>query len=490
MSSSILNLNPTLLWKWFNTICSIPHPSYHDEPLAEYIFNWAKQQNLFVEKDSAGNILIRKPATAGYEKVPSIAIQAHLDMVPQADSDKQHDFLVDPITPVIKDDYLYADNTTLGADNGIGVASILAVLEDNSLEHGPIEALLTRNEEVGMEGVIGLAENWLESKLLINTDTEEWGELYLGCAGGSDLTFHKDLEFKPLKENSKVYKISLTGFRGGHSGCDIHTNRESAIRYLNKLLYSIYRKVKFNFIDLYAGQARNAIPREAYATVAVTNENHASFLDQLQKAIEKFTNSFKLAEVNGKYSFTELEVAENHKRISCSQMPTLLNFLVLVPNGVVRYSDEFENTTETSLSAGVMRLNQEDGFKYLILSRSVIDSSNEILAEEMQALAELTGIKLSVSGTYSSWTPEYNDFTRYVENEYNKAVGGKVKVKVIHAGLECGILKGHYPEMKVVSIGPDIHNPHTPKEHVKISSVENYYNLLINLLKNARDLTA
>ncbi|RIY34861.1 beta-Ala-His dipeptidase [Psittacicella gerlachiana] len=488
MQSNIKELNPKLLWKWFDTICSIPHPSYHDDQLADFIYNWSKEKGLFVEKDEAGNLLIRKPATAGYENVPSIALQAHIDMVPQADSHKEHNFLTDPISPVIDGEYLYADNTTLGADNGIGVASILAILDDDQLQHGPIEGLLTRNEEVGMEGAIGLAENWLKSEYLINTDTEEWGQLYLGCAGGADLTFHREYTFKPLKENSKVFTISLKGFRGGHSGCDIHTNRESAIKYLSKLLYAMYRNVKFNLVDLYSGQARNAIPRESYATVAVVAEKEAVFLQAFQEAQEKLSSIFKLAETNGKYTLTPVEQTENLLRLSCLDMPNLLNFLVLVPNGVLRFSDEFANTVESSLSCGVLRLNPNDGFKYKILARSTVDVANQLFCDEMFAISQLTQIPLTVSGVYSGWTPTFNEFTTYVENEYKKAVDGEVEVKVIHAGLECGILQGHYPNLKIVSIGPDIHNPHTPKERVHIESVAKYYQLLLNILKNLKNL--
>lgn len=490
MTKNILDLKPTLLWKWFNTICNIPHPSYHDETLAQYVVDWAKSNNLWVEQDQVGNVLIRKPATPGYENVPSIALQAHFDMVPQAGTNKKHDFLVDPITPVIEGKFLYADNTTLGADNGIGLASILAVLEDKTLEHGPIEAILTRNEEVGMEGAIGLAENWLQSEYMINTDTEEWGELYLGCAGGSDLTFSKEYTFKPLKEKSKLFKIELGGFRGGHSGCDIHTNRESAIKYLTKLLYALYCRVKFNFCELYSGQARNAISREAYALVAVTENNIDNFEKAFSELAIKIKSIFTLAEPQGEYNLKEINIDEKVLRLSCSDMPSLLNFLVLVPNGVLRYSDEFTNTVESSLSCGILRLNPKDGFKYKILSRSNSDVANELFANEMQALASFSNLNLIVSGTYSGWKPELNNFTNFVTDRYKLATQGDVKVKVIHAGLECGIIKGHYPNMKLVSIGPDIHNPHTPHEHTRIESVELYYNLLVDILANFKSLAA
>ncbi|MFC6276157.1 beta-Ala-His dipeptidase [Psittacicella hinzii] len=486
-TNNILDLNPKLLWKWFNTICSIPHPSYHDQALVNYIVNWAQQQNLDVSTDKAGNVLIRKAASPGYENVPCLALQAHSDMVPQANSDKQHDFLVDPIVPVINGDFLYADNTTLGADNGIGLASALAVLEDPNLKHGPIEVLVTRTEEVGMEGAINLANDWLTAEYMINTDTEEWGELYLGCAGGSDLTFTKELNFKPLKENAKVVKLSLTGFRGGHSGCDIHTNRENAIKCLSKLLYAMYREVKFNFIDLYAGQARNAIPREAYATVMVTEQNYQRFLEAYQANTAKLLSIYGLAEPDGKFILEE-QAADNQRRLSCSDMPNLLRFLVLVPNGILRQSDEFANTVESSLSGGILRLNPTDGFKYKILARSTVDTANALFGNEMYALADLTCLTLTISGTYSGWRPETSDFTKFVEKVYNQHNQQQVAVKVIHAGLECGIIKGHYPNMQLVSIGPDIFNPHTPKEHCRISSVEKYYNLIVDLIQNFKEL--
>lgn len=304
------DLQPAGLWKWFGKICSIPHPSFNEEKLVEFVINWAKDKGYFAGQDKVGNVRLLKPATQGKESYPRVCLQAHFDMVPQANSNKQHDFLKDPIVPVIKNGYVYADDTTLGADNGIGLASILAIFDDDTLEHGPLEALLTVDEEVSMIGAVELQENWLESEFMINTDTEEIGELYLGCAGGYDIGFLKDYEFKALKENSSLYKLALRGLRGGHSGCDIHTNRESAIKYLNLVLFLTLQEVKFNLCEYFSGQAVNAIAREAECVVAVTQQNKDKFEEVLARVSQQVRSVIAHAEQESQFEMDYLGQAE------------------------------------------------------------------------------------------------------------------------------------------------------------------------------------
>lgn len=482
--SALSNLQPKLLWDWFARICAIPHPTFHEEAIVEYVSNWAKEKGFFVGQDQAGNVLIRKPATPGKENVPSVCIQAHFDMVPQANADKQHDFTKDPIVPRVEGDYVYATDTTLGADNGIGLAAVLALFDDDSFEHGPLEGLLTRSEEVGMLGAVGLQENWLQSEYFINTDSEEWGDVYLGCAGGKDLNLTQTYDWKPVKEGSTLVTLRLTGFRGGHSGADIHTNRESAIRYLNKLLFAVYQEVKFNFVDYYAGQARNAICREATAVFAVTKDNLEAFKASLAKFLPIVQDVFKDAEKEGKFEVEYSSDIAGKTRLSCSDMPNLLRFLVNLPNGLLRYSDVFPGITETSLSVGLVRINPQDQFYYKILARSLKDDALHLLTNEIKGYCELAGFNYNESGFYTGWVPEHTAFSNFVIQRYEQLIGKKVGVNVIHAGLECGIIKGHYPNLKILSLGPNLHNPHTPKEHVEISSTEGFYKLLVDLLAN------
>lgn len=487
--STLENLQPQGLWNWFAKICGIPHPSYHEEELVAYVANWAKEKGYYGGQDKVGNLRLVKPASPGKDHLPSVCLQAHFDMVPQ--SDKEFDFLTQPITPVVKGNYVYADETTLGADNGIGLASILAIFDDEELVHGPLEAILTRNEEVSMIGAFQLQENWLQSDYLINTDSEEIGELYLGCAGGYDVELSRAYEFKALKPESKLYRVSLSGFRGGHSGCDIHTNRESAIQYLNKALFLTYQDVKFNICEYFSGQALNAISREATAVLVVRAENQEAFKQAWAKASATVLSIVKLAEENGEFKTEFLGTAEEHpeyKRISCSLMPNLLGFLVNIPNGVRRKSDVFADTIETSLSVGVVRLNQEEGFSYKILARSTNDDANYLQVLELQALAQMGGFDCKYHGRYPGWQPEKNAFSDFVAKTYAEVMNKDISVKVIHAGLECGIIKGHYPNMKIVSIGPNIYNPHTPKEHVDIASTAQYYETLRQILGNLEQM--
>lgn len=491
--SKITDLEPKLLWKWFDTICSIPHPSYHEEALVAHVVEWSKERGFFVKQDQAGNVLLRKPATAGHEDVPSVCLQAHFDMVPEKQPNHEHDFLVDPIQPRIVDGHLYATNTTLGADNGIGVASILALFEDDSLEHGALEAILTRNEEVGMEGARNLEPNMLQSKLMINTDTEEWGYLYLGCAGGVDITFSKNYDLRPLKPDSKVFEITLGGFYGGHSGCDIHKERLNAIVHLFKFLHSLYQNVKFNVMYLHAGQARNAIPRDAVVRLAVTSENAPKFAKVFEVERPLYLKTLA-AEAGASIEIVEVDpqTLANTDRISCKDMPNLLETMINMPNGVIQYvkDEAFAGTVETSLSVGVLRFDPEQSseFKYKILARS-LDNAELIKLESMlNFYAQDKGFDFNSSNMYSGWKPEYTDFSRFVTQEYTNTIGKPCEVRVIHAGLECGIIKGIYPDLEVVSVGPNIYNPHTPSESTEISSVAEYYQLLINILTNMKQL--
>ena len=477
--SEIASLNPQALWQWFDKICAIPHPSYHEEQIANFIIDWAKSQSLFVERDDAGNILIRKPATKGMENRQTLALQAHLDMVPQANASTVHNFLKDPIQPYQDGEWVKAKGTTLGADNGIGLASCLAVLSSTNLAHPEIEVLLTMSEEVGMEGALGLRPNWLTSNIMINTDTEDNGEIYIGCAGGENVEIHLPIEFE--KAEGQAVQITLKGLRGGHSGCDIHTNRVNAIKLLTRILSDLYQAEVFQLVNIKGGSVRNAIPREAHATLLVKDvAKITACIEQLQA---KFQSEYHLAEPN---LTLVAEVTNSAKKaFTAKATQTALQFLTLLPNGVIRNSDTVKNVVETSLSIGVLSL-QNEQLVGTILSRSLVEHGKEEVRSRLNALAQLTGATVEYSGNYPGWEPAPNsEITALTKKIYNEVLGYEAQIKVIHAGLECGLIKEIYPNMDLVSIGPTIRNAHSPDEKVNIPAVQIYWELLTKLLANA-----
>ncbi|EIJ69002.1 aminoacyl-histidine dipeptidase [Pasteurella bettyae] len=477
----ITTLQPTLLWKWFDKICSIPHPSYHENTLAEFIVDWAKGKGFYAERDEAGNVLIRKPATAGMENAQPVALQAHLDMVPQANEDTQHNFETDPIQPYIEGEWVTAKGTTLGADNGIGMASTLAILDSDDLVHPDLEVLLTMTEEAGMEGAIGLRANWLTSEVMINTDTEENGEIYIGCAGGENGDLTIPVEWK-TNHYEHTYKLVLKGLRGGHSGCDIHTGRASAIKTLVRFLANLQQKqpqFSFSLSDIRGGSVRNAIPREAFATISFNGD-----VTVLTQAVAEFESLLKteLALVEPNLTFF-IEKGENAVQVfSESTTMKVIHLLNVLPNGVIRNSDVVENVVESSLSLGVLKTT-EQSIKGTILVRSLIDSGTDYINSLLLSLTSLSDATITFSGRYPGWEPHAETpILSLTKDIYAELLGYPPEIKVIHAGLECGLLKKIYPALDFISIGPTIVNAHSPDEKVHIPAVQTYWQLLTKIL--------
>ncbi|PJG85368.1 aminoacyl-histidine dipeptidase [Conservatibacter flavescens] len=482
--STIQSLQPHLLWQWFAQLCAIPHPSHHEEQVAKFMLDWAKQQGLYAERDEAGNVLIRKPATAGMEDRKGIALQAHLDMVPQANEGTVHDFTKDPIQPYIDGEWVKAKGTTLGADNGIGLASAMAVLESTDLAHPELEVLLTMTEEAGMDGAKGLRPNWLTSPIMINTDTEENGEIYMGCAGGLDANAEMPVE---LEANSFThsYQLVLKGLRGGHSGGDIHTGRANAIKVLARFLAEFSQKqphFAFGLSDIRGGSVRNAIPREAFATLHFNGD-----VAQLKSAVEKFEILLQqeLALAEPSLTLTLAETAKTTHVFNHHSTQTVIHWLNSLPNGVIRNSDVVEGVVETSLSLGVLQTT-ETKVHAIILIRSLIESGKEYVQSQLQSLTEMLGGHVAFSGNYPGWAPHSDsEIMQLTKTLYDEVLGYESVVKVIHAGLECGLIKEKYPNIDVVSIGPTIHNAHSPDEKVHIPAVQIYWELLSKILANA-----
>ena len=477
--SEITTLQPQLLWKWFDQICAIPHPSHHEDELANFIVNWAKEKQFFVERDDAGNVLIRKPATAGMENRTPVALQAHLDMVPQANEGNPHDFTQDPIRPYIDGDWVKAQGTTLGADNGIGLASALAVLESDDVAHPPLEVLLTMTEETGMDGALNLRRNWLQSDILINTDTEEIGEIYIGCAGGINANLELIIE-REINAFEHCVQLTLKGLRGGHSGCDIHTGRANAIKVLARALAKLSQnQPHFALAEIRGGSIRNAIPREAAAVLAFNGEINA--LESAVKNLEiLLKEELTIAEPNLTL-FVE-PTAKAETIFTAQSTKTVIHLLNALPNGVIRNSDVIKNVVESSLSIGVLKT-EDNKVKGTILVRSLIESGKAYVTELLSSVATLTGAKTEFSAPYPGWKP-VNDsaILNLTKKHYAEVLGNEPEIKVIHAGLECGLLKEHYPHIDMVSLGPTIRNAHSPDEKVQISAVKTYWEVLVRVL--------
>lgn len=480
--SEIQTLKPHLLWKWFDQICAIPHPSYHEEALAKFIVDWAKDKGFFVERDEVGNVLIRKPATSGMEDRQPIAIQAHLDMVPQANEATQHDFTQDLIQPYIDGEWVKARGTTLGADNGIGLASCLAVLDSEDLVHPEIEALLTMTEEAGMEGALGLRSQWLKSEVMINTDTEENGEIYIGCAGGEDAELTLPIQFEPAPFDYAV-QLSLKGLNGGHSGCDIHTTRGNAIKLLARALAVLNSEFPFQLAEIRGGSVRNAIPREAVAVLVLDAKNQSKLTACLAEFEQALKAELALAEPNLTFEIESVALlAQMFDRASSEKVIRVLNVL---PNGVVRHSDAVKNVVETSLSIGILST-ERTRVKAKMLVRSLIENGKQAVRTQLTSLAQLAGAEVVFSGSYPGWEPDpHSKITALTKTIYDEILGYPAEIKVIHAGLECGLIKKVYPQMDLVSIGPTILNAHSPDEKVHIPAVETYWELLTKVLAHS-----
>ncbi|PMG07386.1 cytosol nonspecific dipeptidase [Vibrio breoganii] len=480
--SEITQQTQNPIWPFFDKICSIPHPSKHEQALANHIVAWAKEQGLDVKEDAVGNLFIKKPATPGMENKKGVVLQAHIDMVPQKNEDTIHDFTTDPILPYIDGEWVTATGTTLGADNGIGMASCLAVLASNDIAHGPIEVLLTIDEEAGMTGAFGLQQGWLEGDILLNTDSEQEGEVYMGCAGGIDSSLEFAIEREDAPQGSATKKLILKGLKGGHSGCDIHTGRGNANKLLARFLAGHAEELELRLIDFTGGSLRNAIPREGSVTLALPQANVAK-LEELYTAYTDMLKAELGAVETNLVTFVEDAQAQFGVFATQSQQ-SLVAALNACPNGVIRMSDAIEGVVETSLNLGVITTEQ-DKVTALCLIRSLIDSGRSQVESMLTSVATLSGAKIAFSGAYPGWKPDADsEIMAIFRDMYQEVYGHKPNIMVIHAGLECGLFKKPYPNMDMVSFGPTIKFPHSPDEKVKIDTVDLFWEQMVNLLKH------
>ncbi len=463
-------LEPQLLWKHFDEIRKIPRCSKNEGKIREYVIEFAKKKGLEYQADEVGNVIIRKKATPGHENAPGVILQAHLDMVCEKNSDVDFDFEKDPIRVKREDGWITADGTTLGADNGIGVAAALAVLEDEGIVHGPLEVLLTVDEETGLTGASNLKGGLLHGKYLLNLDSEDEGVFFIGCAGGRDTVF--TLKIEREKYEGKAFEIKVSGLKGGHSGVDIHLQRGNAIRILARVLYEI-DGVKISSIK--GGNKRNAIPREASAVVIAEEEK---VKEAVERVLSEVKEELKYSDPGVKIEYTEASSSDYIK-----ESKKIVDFLMSLPHGVLAMSLAMEGLVETSTNLAVVNSHQ-DHVEVVESSRSSINSSLDFVCKQLKALGELAEAETHQPPGYPGWTPNPDSqILKIMKEVYRKLFGKEPEVTAIHAGLETGIIGKNYPGLEMISFGPTIKYPHSPDERVEIKSVEKFWKLLVETLK-------
>ena len=481
MDKNLKALQPAAVWKYFSEIAAIPRPSHHEERIRKYIVDFAVEHNLEHCVDDACNVYIRKPATPGMEGRKGIVLQAHLDMVPQKNNDKVFDFENDPIEAYVDGEWVTANGTTLGADNGIGVATILAVLADDTIPHGEIEGLFTATEETGMDGAFGLKAGLLKGDILLNLDSETEGELYVGCAGGLDLNAKFDYTAEPAPATDyKAVTLTVKGLKGGHSGIQIGYQRGNANRLLFRFLNATKQEYLLASID--GGGLRNAIPREAVATLFVKDaEAFAAEAAEYENVI-----AAEFAGIEDSVSVRVEDAATAPATVIPAAVAQRLTRAVIgVADGAMRMSVAMEGLVQTSTNLARV-VSDGKTIKLQCLLRSSMNSEKIALAESMRAVLELAGAKVELSGAYDGWNPNMDSPVLHAMKASYKALFGKeASVTAIHAGLECGIIGGTYPNLDMISFGPTICYPHSPDEKVEIASVGKFYAFLLDTLKNA-----
>jgi dipeptidase D len=483
MNKDIFKLEPTTVWKNFYALTQIPRPSHHEDRIQKFMFDFGKNLGLETIKDETGNIIIRKPATAGMENRKGIVLQTHLDMVPQKNSDKVHDFANDPIEAYTDGDWVTANGTTLGADNGMGVAATMAALEATDLVHGPVEALFTCDEETGMTGAFGLKPGVLKGDILLNLDSEDEGELYVGCAGGTNANATFSYTEEPIGQNVAAFKIAITGLKGGHSGLEIILQRGNSNKLMNRFLQNAVANLGLRLTSIEGGSLRNAIPRESFAVVTVP----ASTADELKQSVAAYEKMYRseLSATEPDLKFAISETPTPKTIIDAASLDKVMKAINACPNGVMRMSDDMKGLVETSTNLASVKSGEG---KILIqcLLRSSVDSSQEDLGTMIKDVFELAGAEVVLNGTYPGWKPNMKSAILIaMQNVYQKLYGRIPEIKAIHAGLECGLLGGVYPNWDMISFGPTIRYPHSPDEKVNIASIEKFWNYLVNTLKDA-----
>jgi len=481
----INSLKPNEVWKYFEEILTIPRPSKKEEKIIAYLLEFGKKHNLETHRDDAGNVMISKPATKGYEKAPSVVLQSHVDMVCEKNSDVQHDFNTDPIQAYVDNGWVKAKGTTLGADDGIGIAAQLAILASSSIAHGPLECLFTVDEETGLTGAFEMKPGFFNSKILLNLDSEDEGELFIGCAGGVDTVATFSYENEKVPTSSMAFKISVTGLKGGHSGDDIDKGLGNSLKIINRFLWKGTNKFDLRLANIDGGNLRNAIPREAFAHFVIHQEDAQSMQQMFQQLRDEIRFELAVTEPNLKI---ELETAQLPEWvINETTQYDLLNALYACPHGVIAMSQQMPGLVETSTNLASVKFIQDNQILVTTSQRSAIDSSKTDVASMVESVFRLANASVVHSEGYPGWAPNTNsEILKVTRNSYKALFGTEPVVRAIHAGLECGLFLEKYPYLDMISFGPTIKGAHSPDERLNIESTEKFWKLLLDVLKTVK----
>ncbi len=481
MSQSILTLKPEKLWYYFNEILKIPRPSKSEEQIAAYLINFGNDHKLETIQDDVGNILIRKPASKGMENLKCVCLQGHIDMVCEKNADKEFDFNKDVIEAYIEDGWIKARGTTLGADDGIGLAAMLAILVENSIKHGPLECLFTVDEESGLTGAFGLKPGFLQGEILLNLDSEDDGELFIGCAGGVDTVVEIPYLKEPVPADSIAYRVNVSGLVGGHSGDDINKGRGNANKILNRLLWNATDQYDLRISEFDGGKLRNALAREAFATIIIPSSHRHEFEEYISKYQTIVQQELKITEPKLEVGFAITDLPEF--LIDKTTQKNLLNALYACPHGVIAMSQEIPDFVETSTNLASVKT-EENSIVVTSSQRSSVESAKKDVRDMVASTFRLTGAKIKHSDGYPGWKPDPDsEIVKIIVDSYRKLFNEEPKVLAVHAGLECGLIGDKYPDMDMISYGPTIRGAHSPDERLEISTVEKFWDLTLEVLR-------
>jgi dipeptidase D len=482
--SDIKNLNPQCIWKNFYALTQVPRPSGHLEKVQQFLLDFGQQAGVEVFKDPAGNIVFRKPATAGMENRKGIILQAHMDMVPQKTPESNHNFETDPIEPWIDGEWVKAKGTTLGADNGMGVAAIMAIMEDKTLKHGPIDALITRDEETGMYGANELPEGELQGDILLNLDSEHWGKFVIGSAGGINVTANLDYQEVDTDPEDAAVRVTVKNLRGGHSGLEINEGRANANKLLVQLVREAIAEAEARLASWQGGNMRNAIPFKAEAVLTLPKENVAIVKDMAEEWKETFNDEFKLIEPQGVEVIVE-EVATPAKEVPVEIQDNLIDAIFACHDGVIRFIPAYPSVVETSSNLAIINIG-EGKANIRILARSSREDMKDYVVKTLESCFNMAGMKVETAGDYGGWDPNPDsEILHLLLKKYKELFNKDGIIQVDHAGLECSVILGKYPWLDVVSLGPTMKSPHTTTERVLIETIDPFWQLLKATLADA-----
>ncbi len=478
----ILELEPRPVWKHFYDMTQIPRCSKDEDRIREHILVWAGERGLETEADDVGNIVVRRPGSPGHEDAPVVILQGHMDMVCEKNSDVEHDFATDPIKPRIVDGYVKATGTTLGADNGIGAAIAMAILEDDTIECGPIEALFTVDEETGLTGAFALSDTLLRGRILLNLDSEDEGVITIGCAGGGDSKISVPVTYDDASGGRTFFTIKVSGLKGGHSGVDIHLWRGNANKCLTRLLLGLDGTADIRIAEMIGGNKRNAISREAYATVGVADSDIDAFKDRVASIADEIKAELKVREPDLTVDVSE---ADAKPAMTSDDGLRTLRLIKALPHGIQNMSPDIEDLVETSTNLAIVRTEPDTNELYIEMStRSSVSTALQNVRDSISSAVRLAGGSVEEGTPYPGWAPNINSHLLKVAKEVHEAsMGYTPKVEAIHAGLECGIIGEKFPGMDMISIGPTIKYPHSPDECVEIEAVGKFWTFLTEILK-------